>query len=144
MQNVKREMSQSELCDTRRVCWQFSVARPDYKKYRHIGTCSFRPAVSRGDRQSYHTPLTLGSTQPSSWTPGGVRTPPLVRIASLLPYFTISTLSGFYNMISVSEFAQYIRGCHILSISTSFLIIELVIRIIKTPEFSWKTSVEKV
>ena len=28
---------------------QFSVASPDYKKYRHIGTCSFRPAVSSRD-----------------------------------------------------------------------------------------------
>ena len=60
----KSEMSKSELCDTRRVCWQFSVARPDYKKYRHIGTCSFRPAVSSSDRQRDHsdTSQALGGT----------------------------------------------------------------------------------
>ena len=28
---------------------EFSVASPGYKKYRHIGTCSFGPAVSSRD-----------------------------------------------------------------------------------------------
>ena len=36
--------------DTRDVVpSQFSVASPGYKKYRHIGTCSFGPAVSSRD-----------------------------------------------------------------------------------------------